>query len=192
MSAAVVKVQARFGSDKRGVWMMGTGWLIRPDLVVTAGHVVYDWSMKLAEAQEIRCYIGYNGRASIDRSYVQSRSGKKVVTTGEWLADTPDRARTKDVAFIQVDRAFTGGLQLFNFEDTPQSGRQVRLGVVGYPGDKYLQDDESGDDEAGAQMYEEFQYTDYDIADSKRSMIEYKLSTFGGEKRLCDNHQAEC
>ncbi|KAH6683510.1 hypothetical protein F5X68DRAFT_233566 [Plectosphaerella plurivora] len=108
-------------------------------------------------------------------------NGRKIVTTGEWLADSPDRARTKDVAFIQVGRDFTGNLQLFSYKDTPPSGRQVHLGVVGYPGDKYLKDDEHDTNEAGAQMYEDFQYTDYDIADSKRNMIEYKVSTFGGQ-----------
>lgn len=181
--SAVVKIQARFGDANRGtsVWMMGTGWLIQPDLLVTAGHVVYDWSKRLGEAREIRCYVGYNGRASIGESYVQSRSAKKVVTTAEWLADTPDRARTKDLAFIQVDRPFTGSLQLFSYINTPASAKASNIGIVGYPADKYLRDDETGDDEYGAQMYEEFQYTDYDIAESRRNMVEYKVSTFGGQ-----------
>ncbi|KAL2212887.1 hypothetical protein CC79DRAFT_1365150 [Sarocladium strictum] len=180
---SVVKIQARFGDAAAGnsVWMMGSGWLIKPDLLVTAGHVVYDWSRRLGEAREIKCYIGYNGRASIGEHYVQSRSAVKVVTTAEWLEDTAQRARTKDVAFIQVDRAFTGNLQLFNFVDTPLSAEDAKLGVVGYPGDKFLRDEERDSEEYGAQMYEEFLPTNYNLEKNKRNMIEYQVSTFGGQ-----------
>ncbi|KAH7350094.1 transferase family-domain-containing protein [Plectosphaerella cucumerina] len=107
--------------------------------------------------------------------------GHSFITTSEWLADTPECARTKYLAFIHVDRDFTGNLQLFKFIDTPQSGQQLGLGVVGYPGNKYLKDEEGFSNEAGAQMYEDFQYTDYDIVTSARHMIKYKVSTFGGQ-----------
>ena len=158
---------------------MGTGWLVRPDLLITAGHVVYDWSRRLGPAKEMKCYIGYNGRASVMTSHVQARFAEKVVTTAEWLESNENRR--KDLAFVQVDRPYTGNLRNFIFADTQESDTQALLGVVGYPGDKYLVDEVGGDDEPGAQMYEEFAPTSYDLKTSRRNMLEYRISTFGGK-----------
>jgi V8-like Glu-specific endopeptidase len=182
-SVAIVKIQARFEGKGKPVWMMGTGWLIRPDVLVTAGHVVYDWGRRYGAASQIRCFIGYNGRASLQTSQVQARYGVKVVSTEEWLQDAGNR--TRDLAFIQVDRAFTGNLRTFNYVNTPPSGHKTILGVVGYPGDKSLKDPDTGDEEKGAQMYEEYAKNDYDIAESPRHMVEYQISTFGGKMNNC-------
>ncbi|KAG7406265.1 hypothetical protein Forpe1208_v013987 [Fusarium oxysporum f. sp. rapae] len=81
----------------------------------------------------------------------------------------------KDVAFIQLDRPFTGNLRLFSYLNTPETGNGTYLGVVGYPGDQTLED------EQGAQMYEEFARSDYNIGESPRHMIEYSISTFAGQ-----------
>ena len=65
---AIVKIQSRFhypNGDE--AWMMGTGWLIRPDLLVTAGHVVYDKGYSFGVATQIKCYIGYNGAGSVTK-----------------------------------------------------------------------------------------------------------------------------
>ncbi|RKL50891.1 hypothetical protein BFJ72_g344 [Fusarium proliferatum] len=176
---SIVKIQARFESKGKPVWMMGTGWLMRPDILVTAGHVVYDWGRHYGAATQIRCYIGYNGRASVKTAQVQVRHGVNVVTTSEWIEAANNR--TRDVAFVQLDRAFTGNLRTFNFVNTPMSGHKTLLGVVGYPGDKSLRDIETGDEENGAQMYEEYAKNDYDIEASPRHMVEYSISTFGGK-----------
>ncbi|GKU05894.1 glutamyl endopeptidase [Fusarium langsethiae] len=176
---SIVKIQARFEGKGKPVWMMGTGWLIRPDVLVTAGHVVYDWGRRYGAASQIRCFIGYNGRASLQTAQVQARYGVKVISTEEWLQDAGNR--TRDLAFIQVDRAFTGNLRTFNYVNTPPSGHKTLLGVVGYPGDKSLKDPETGDEEKGAQMYEEYAKNDYDIGESARRMVEYQISTFGGQ-----------
>ena len=67
---AIVKIQVKFNSpngDPESLWMMSTGWLIRPDLVVTAGHVVYDKGYGLGQVTEIQCYIGYNGIDSVPK-----------------------------------------------------------------------------------------------------------------------------
>ncbi|KAL9561144.1 hypothetical protein ACKAV7_014499 [Fusarium commune] len=81
----------------------------------------------------------------------------------------------KDVAFIQLDRPFTGNLRLFSYLNTPETGNGTYLGVVGYPGDQTLED------EQGAQMYEEFARSDYNIGEGPRHMIEYSISTFAGQ-----------
>ncbi|EWZ33454.1 hypothetical protein FOCG_16949 [Fusarium oxysporum f. sp. radicis-lycopersici 26381] len=153
--------------------MMGTGWLIRPDLLVTAGHVVHDWGRKLGPADQIKCYIGYNGKQSVGSPHVQARYGAKVVTPVEWIEGSSNRA--KDVAFIQLDRPFTGNLRIFSYVKTPEAGDGTYLGVVGYPGDQTLED------EQGAQMYEEFARSDYNIGESPHHMVEYSISTFAGQ-----------
>lgn len=174
-----MKIQALFNAgNSRSVWMMGSGWLISPDTVVTAGHVVYDWSRRLQGAIEIKCYIGYSGLASVGTSNVQARFGERIITTAEWIEAAGNR--THDVAFIKVNRPFTGNLRNIAFKDTPSVAKSVLLGVVGYPGDKYLKTT-SGTDEKGAQMYEEFAPTDFNIEKSERYMVEYQISTFAGE-----------
>ncbi|RSL70563.1 hypothetical protein CEP54_001711 [Fusarium duplospermum] len=177
---SIVKIQSRFNdrTTGRAVWMIGTGWLIRPDLLVTAGHVVYDHGYRYGPADQIKCYIGYNGRDSVKTSAVQARYGLNVISTAEWIESSNNRSR--DIAFIQVDRPFTGNLRTFNFTKTPPSGQGIVLGVVGYPGDKSLRDAD-GEDEKGAQMYEEFAKTDFDLAASPGNMVEYRVSTFGGQ-----------
>ncbi|KAF5705823.1 glutamyl endopeptidase [Fusarium globosum] len=170
---SIVKIQSRFQDRGRQTWMMGTGWLIRPDLLVTAGHVIYDWGRRLGPADQIKCYIGYNGKESVRSPQVQARYGAKVVTPAGWIEASSNRQQ--DVAFIQLDRPFTGNLRLFSYLDTPQTGNGIYLGIVGYPGDRMLQD------EQGAQMYEEFARSDYNIGESPHHMVEYSISTFAGQ-----------
>jgi hypothetical protein len=153
-------------------WAMGSGWLIRPDLLVTAGHCVFDHSRKYGPAIAIKAYIGYHGKKSIDSDKsVQFRQGKRIVTTTEWLSGPENRPN--DVAFIQLDQPFSGKLGNFTYENTPPKGKGM-LGVVGYPADKDL------DSEKGALMYEEFSNIAYDLSTSPRHMLAYKISTFGG------------
>ena len=158
---------------------MGSGWLIRPDLMVTAGHNVFDWSggnKGFGKAVQIKCYIGYQGSASVSLPSTQFRLAKNIVTTAEWMTSRENRHR--DVAFIQVDRPFDGDLRLFNFKSTPQDGH-VMLGVVGYPGDKSLET-ESGE-ERGAEMYEMFTETEYSLDSNALKLLEYKVSSYGGK-----------
>ena len=166
---------------------MGTGWLIQPDLLVTAGHNVYSWSKDgsndkpkgeqkpRGRAVDIKCYIGYCGRDSVGKDGVQERQAKKVLTTAEWLASS--RNSPWDVAFIQVGKPFTGELNLFSYLSTPERNRTT-IGVVGYPGDKF---DAHG--EYGAVMWEQFAEVDYDIKhpQNKQTMLEYTISTWGGK-----------
>ncbi|EEU35629.1 uncharacterized protein NECHADRAFT_86838 [Fusarium vanettenii 77-13-4] len=155
------------------IWQIGTGWLIRPDLVVTGGDVVYSTSQNLGACTQMKCYIGYNGRESIKNPWVQSRHGVNVATTAKWLET--DQNRSRDVAFIQINRPFEGNLGTFKFEATPLSGENVKLGIVGYPGDKTFSD------EAGGRMYAEFANTSYDLSESPGNLLDYRISTFGGQ-----------
>ncbi|KAJ5662231.1 uncharacterized protein N7477_009847 [Penicillium maclennaniae] len=160
---------------------MGTGWLITPDLLVTAGHCVYDHKNQEREGygrvNVMKCHIGYNGRDSLNTPDVQTRTARRIVTTGEWVDSGNNRH--KDVAFVQLDRPFTGNLRLFNYKATPIKGYEM-IGVVGYPGDRTLSD-KDGMDEQGAQMYELFGAIMYNRNENVLQMLQYKLSTFGGQ-----------
>ncbi|KAJ5136337.1 hypothetical protein N7448_004891 [Penicillium atrosanguineum] len=125
----------------------------------------------------MKCHIGYNGRDSLNTSDVQTRSARKIVTTGEWVDSSNNRH--KDVAFIQLDRPFTGNLRLFGYKSTPIKGYEM-IGVVGYPGDRTLSD-RDGIEEQGAQMYELFGAIMYNRNENVLQMLQYKLSTFGGQ-----------
>ena len=137
------------GQGNKDVWCMGTGWLIAPDLLVTAGHCSYDWTHKLGKLTKVKAFIGYNGKESIDLPITQFRSGKRVACPAEWLKGP---TRTYDVSFILVDKPFTG-IKPIKYADTPAKG-SLTLGVVGYPGDL----------ERGEHMYEHFIDSKFDLA----------------------------
>ncbi|GAB7357635.1 hypothetical protein MBLNU459_g0133t1 [Dothideomycetes sp. NU459] len=170
---SIVKIQSCFKDTKSGtyVWMMGTGWLVRPDLLVTAGHVVFDWGRDYGATIRIKCYIGYDGRDSVGSTNVQARYGKDVITTSSWVQDP---VRLRDVAFIKLHKPFEGNLNLFSYVKTPEIDTAM-ITIVGYPGDK------SQGAETGAQMYEMSKTIEYNIDESKRHMIEYDISSFGGQ-----------
>lgn len=180
--AAIVKLQMRYerqDKDSTG-WYMGTGWLISPEIMVTAGHNVYNWAGNgLGKATIIKCHIGYQGKESIGKAGVQTRHAKRCVTSAEWLASKDNRHR--DFAFIQVDKPFTGNLRLFSYGKTPPHGHEM-LGVVGYPGDRTIKDS-YGRDERGAQMYKEFDKVNYDRTAKTNAlgMLTYRISTYGGQ-----------
>ena len=113
---------------------MATGWLIESDLLVTAGHCAYDWSHSYGRLTHVKAYIGYTGKDTTkDTEQVQLRMGVRVATTEGWLTNGSSDSRG-DVSFIRVSKPFTG-ITPFKYLATPSSGSNVRIGVVGYPGD---------------------------------------------------------
>ncbi|KAK0610872.1 hypothetical protein B0T14DRAFT_314903 [Immersiella caudata] len=163
---------------------MATGWLMRSDIVVTAGSNVFDWTnlaRPLGKAMQIKCYIGYHGGSSVGAPSVQFRLAKAVVTTPEWLAGPDNRHR--DIAFLQLDRPFEGNLRLFGRKETTPVQGHFMLGVVGYPGDKGR--DAGLYDEYGGEMYEMFTTQKYNLHDppsnNAAGLLEYDISTRGGQ-----------
>ena len=130
--ADIVKLFLHFkGHDENG-FAMATGWLIRNDVVVTAGHCSFDHNHNLDQLVSIRAYMEYKGRESTDdpKFQVQLRYGKAVATSPDWVEQRVDEA--KDVSFILLDHPFTG-VKPFVFQTTPEKGWYT-LGIVGYPG----------------------------------------------------------
>ncbi|CAD6585747.1 MAG: hypothetical protein ASARMPREDX12_002107 [Alectoria sarmentosa] len=169
---SIVKLFLHYEFQKPERWAMGTGWLIKPDIFVTAGHCSYDWSHKLGRATEVKAYIGYDGHRSEKDPNVQFRHVKRIVTTEGWVKTRGQK--TCDVSFMQVDTPFTGVTPV-RFEETPPRGNLL-LGVVGYPGD--MSDKETG--EKGARMYEMFLPTEFDLSTQADTMLEYQIDTYGG------------
>jgi hypothetical protein len=152
---AIVKLFLVYQGSAGPKTLIATGWLISADVVVTAGHCVFDWEHSLNQVTEIKAYIGYEGRASVGKSIprqflsqelevlpdygetnsilgspnVQFRKGIKVATTSEWIKSGESH---HDVSFIKLQEPFKG-IKPFKFVDTPMSGNEA-LGVVGYPG----------------------------------------------------------
>ncbi|KAJ5930943.1 hypothetical protein N7466_006436 [Penicillium verhagenii] len=178
---SIVKLEIAYEGTGAEMSSIGTGWLIRPDVLVTAGHCVFDHAGNDGQGwgrlKIMQCHIGYNGRDSLKDPSVQTRFAKRVVTTGEWIDSRDNRHR--DVAFVQLEQPFTGNLRIFSFAPTPMKGVEM-LGVVGYPGDMHTVDND-GIDEIGAHMYELFQDIKYNLEDAPLKMLQYKLSTFGGQ-----------
>ncbi|RAH86026.1 hypothetical protein BO86DRAFT_434560 [Aspergillus japonicus CBS 114.51] len=137
-------------------YAMGTGWLIRDDLLVTAGHCAFDWKEGFGRANEVKAYIGYNGKGSIDSrsANVQFRHGVRIVTTEGWLQSSSNRHN--------------------DFSDTPVAGSDT-IGVVGYPGDMRYKG------EPGAQMYEEFKAVQWNRQAAANNMLEYRIDTYKGQ-----------
>ena len=147
---AIVKIGIKYENqdedDDR--WAMGTGWLIRPDVMATAGHCAYDWRDAIGRAVHINAYVGYHGKASIKTDpNIQTRRAKRIVTTPGWL--TSKKNRINNVSFIFLNEPFTQ-VKLFTFDSTPMQGNEM-LGVLGYPGDKIEKVGEV--EEKGAKMY---------------------------------------
>ena len=67
-------------TDADVVALHGTGWLIAKDLVVTAGHMVYDSNDKWGGLTSIRVCIGYSGS---NKTTLESRYGKFVAAPTE-------------------------------------------------------------------------------------------------------------
>ncbi|KAF4983611.1 hypothetical protein FZEAL_1020 [Fusarium zealandicum] len=100
---AIVKIESRFANKQTGhaIWKIGTGWLVRPDLIVTGGDVVYDAEYQLGAATQVKCYVGYHGAAS---SEIQPRYGQRVTFSADWIDGNEKRSR--DIAFVQVAEPF--------------------------------------------------------------------------------------
>ena len=83
-------------ADTHIVALHGTGWLTAKDLVVTAGHVIYDSTDQWGGLTSMKVFIGYHGN---DASNLKSRYGKFVAVPTEWVKDLDAKY---DVGFVSV------------------------------------------------------------------------------------------
>lgn len=140
-----MKLFVKFQGNEDDEWAIGTGWLIAPNMIVTAGHCAFDWAYNLGHAKSIKAYIGYSGQTSVGNPGVEFRWGKHVAVPAEWLKNPTENY---DMALIRVESDFKDVTPM-NFRNTPVrtvQGKQATLGVVGYPADRT----------EGEYMYEHF------------------------------------
>lgn len=158
------------GQDpSQGQWASGTGYLVRKNLLVTAGHCVYDQALGLGRADHIKAYIGYSGlEPSGDDDICQEALGEYVTTPSSWVVS---KNRSHDFAFVRLSKSFDN-VEPLKYEDTKASGID-ELGVVGYPGDK------GRSALAGGVMYAEFARVKYDVPMAS-NLLGYRISTYGG------------
>ncbi|EGX88975.1 Serine/cysteine peptidase, trypsin-like protein [Cordyceps militaris CM01] len=173
---SIVRIESRWGGERTAPWTLGTGWLVREDLVITAGRNVFSAAHR-CQASHIQCWVGYRGGSFIDESSEQYRSALNVVTTKSWLRQHSDRDR-RDLALIQVDKPFAGNLRLFKYIQTPTAKKEGTIIVVGYPGDEHL---ETFVGETSLWMCEARQKANYDLHKSANHMIEYNMDIYGGQ-----------
>lgn len=107
-----------------------------------------------------------------------------VVTTDTWCSDSsigssPESKRRYDVALLQVSAPFEGDVKPFGFIDTPIEAGTHELTVVGYPGDKCIED-KNGDKDYGARMFSHTESVAINLSKTN-GMISYDIDTFGGE-----------
>ncbi|KAG7134317.1 Glutamyl endopeptidase like protein [Verticillium longisporum] len=193
---AIVKLFLRFENQAEDdPWAMATGWLIRKDLLVTAGHCAYDHSHGLGRLLHVKAYIGYSGKESImppepnvknkfrdiySNYKVEFRTGKAVMTTESWHNNGSFEAA--DLSFIQLSSGFEG-VDPIKYSPTPIAS-QAKLGVIGYPGD-LLNPDIQHSDEKGAVMWEMY-LKDAESWDTRLSssnpegLLQYTIDTYGG------------
>ncbi|KAM0335043.1 hypothetical protein ACHAQA_000077 [Verticillium albo-atrum] len=193
---SIVKLFLRFEKQAEDdPWAMASGWLIRDNLLVTAGHCAYDHAHGLGRLLHVKAYIGYSGKESIrpadpdpKENYqhiyseydVQFRTGNAVVTTESWLNDGSFEAA--DLSFIQLSDPFTG-IYPIKYSPTPATGKS-KLGVVGFPGD-LLNPDVERSDEKGAVMWEMYlkraePWDTSRTSGNPEGLLQYTVDTYGG------------
>ncbi|KAL4907665.1 hypothetical protein BDW74DRAFT_189118 [Aspergillus multicolor] len=170
LAARIAKLFLRFENSDQDTWVYATGFLVRDDLVVTAGHSVYDWEYNLGELIEAKVYLGYTGKQNIDNAGVEFRFGKRVATTPEWMEK--GGRREANLAFIKLNKPFRD-VTPFDYRDTPESDK-MNIGIVGYAGDLRK------NGEPGAQLYECFQDEKWDLSRSRWQVLEYQMDAYGG------------
>ncbi|PWY83850.1 hypothetical protein BO94DRAFT_599305 [Aspergillus sclerotioniger CBS 115572] len=175
---AICKLFMGFSGSK-GFEYMGTGWLITKDTVVTAGHCLYDSNG--GYLRSVKVYIGYQGPedTALDRNSCEMRLGKVATIPAEYIKTAhtvhdvgfvlvSDQKLTATAAQIKLQSPFID-VEPFQPENTPKSSPGMKLGVVGYPGDI----------EGGNDMYEHWDMTKFDLAESR--YLSYQIDTEVGE-----------
>ena len=166
----VLKIHVKYNKNDKS-WTTGTGWLLRNDLVVTAGHVVLAWPRN-NRAVYLNTYAGYEGLVSVGQGNVQKRQANRVLVL---KAYQDNHSSTHDVAIVKLREPFEN-IQPFTFCETPEEATNFLIGVVGYPVDKNREDVS----DLGPFMYEEFASTSWNLHDHSSHLLQYQISTFDG------------
>lgn len=142
---------------------IATGWLLNSTTAVTAGHCVLTKSSKGDQLTLYSAEIVSGYRGSKSDHDVESRFGSIVAIPRQFWENSG--RRRNDVAFIRVSVPFSTSAKPLPYIHTPTLQNR-RVGVVGYPGDKW-----------DGNMYESFQIMDIQPRDG---LVKHKVDTNGG------------
>lgn len=129
-------------SSPRGIGMIGTGWLIGPKTVVTAGHCIY--SREEYDNQGNQVGVGpmkrYRVRAGVNAELGDALAEAGVTdmaTTKQWI----DQGMTAyDFGVLYLDKSIGDEDELghFSFGTLDQGDEEALVCVAGYPYDKQV------------------------------------------------------
>lgn len=146
---------------------VGTGWLIAPNVIATAGHSLFDREDKGGCLKSIKVYFGYHGPDSVKKTTFESRWGiSAALPAGYMQASLSQPHYSPDAGFVVLDRPVTD-IRPVQYLSTPDKENR-RLGVVGYPSDK----------DSGYRMYEDWHDVDVDLA-SLELLPSHKINKMG-------------
>lgn len=80
-----------------GQEFIGTGWLIGDDLIVTAGHCLYDHQSNGLFLAYIKVYFGFSGPLSVTDGQTVNRYGVRAACPTEYIKA---KSSTHDVGFV--------------------------------------------------------------------------------------------
>lgn len=148
----------------------GTGWLIAPNVIATAGHSLYDREEKGGCLKSVKVHFGSRGPESVKETTSEPRWGISAALPASYMQASLSKPHySPDTGFVVLDRPVTN-IPPVRWLSTPEEESPRRLGVVGYPGDK----------DSGYRMYEDWRDVDVDLASSEL-MLSYKIDTMGGQ-----------
>jgi V8-like Glu-specific endopeptidase len=148
-------------SPSNGPTMIGTGWMVSPRLLLTAGHCVYlhdegGWP------NQIEVIPGRNGS---DRPF-GSCTATDFRSVQGWVRDR-DSEYDYGAILLPEDCRFGDTVGWFGYQTRSDEALEgVRVNIAGYPGDK----------PSGTQWWHSNALTDV----SER-VLEYEIDTFGGQ-----------
>jgi len=162
---AIVKLFMCFASPNSSghVWATGTGSVITPDVVLTAGHNLFDHRHNLGNVISVVACVGYGGRQCL-RAF-----GAQACVPRHWLEGGD---RLSDLGIIKLDDAFIGSLSIIPLAHNDRA-TETEISILGFPVDKGV------NGEQGGAMYESIRSMELPSV-SPGGMLFYTISTFSG------------
>ncbi|KAJ8517438.1 hypothetical protein ONZ45_g5365 [Pleurotus djamor] len=164
---AVVKLISHFQTHTGVQRKQGTGWFAASNIVVTAGHLVYDRVSCTAIEIYMPCEEDQSVNIPDSDAQVCVHYGHQVITTEHWVRPHPSsdaQARRNDIAFIRFREPSHVPLNILKYTSMPSSTRNL---FIPYPGAK-----EEPDAVHGHRAL-----TTWDVDADKDHMIKHQIST---------------
>lgn len=169
--SGICRLSISFQNEPPTIIFIGTGWLVNPSTIVTAGHNLYDIKKK-SHATRIKVTVGLKGKPPATDTGLEEQYASSA--TVHWAYYDRSR-RCNDFGIVRLHTPFKD-IQPILWQDAPPSSKGEQCKVVGYPGDLPSLTDR----ERGYIMYEAVgPVKDYDCIGNEHQ-LEYWPDTFGG------------